>query len=117
MATFWVEQAGDYSRTVFITPEKWTEIESHGVIRAYLAFRFANKTKKALRVGMRTLEGENSKFTWSIPRDFFTNDLRGPCQTQIVVSYFVGDPLIAFPIQYDEVVSAMLMTYEELSRR
>ena len=113
MATFWVGQSGIHTRTAFISPEKWAEIDG-GPPRIYLAFRFANKNRKALRIGQRTLEGENSKFTFNVPHDFFTDDLKGPCQTQLVVTTTLTRPAIAFPIQNDEVVSAMIMSLEEL---
>ena len=111
MTNFWVGQAGEIVRTVPITPDMWAQFTDP---KAYLAFEFKNNTKKGLVTTQRETVGNSSKFTFALPKEFFTNELRGPLKTQMVVLDGDLDPAVAFPIQQDGFVVAMLMTPAEL---
>ena len=112
MATFWVGQAGAHTRTVAITPEQWAAFTTP---KTYLAFEFAKGQRKGLVTTQRAAVGNFSKFTFNIPKEFFTNELRGPCKTQVVVLDGDLDPAVVFPVETGSQVTAMLMTPAELT--
>ena len=116
MTTYWVGQAMTFD-LIFKHDHMGGSLPGFGDPQSYLAFRFYDKSRAALRAADTAPDVPTGyvKGRFVILPDFFTPARMGPCETQAVL--LDGDdrnPAIAYPIEKAEVVG-MIMSPTELT--